>query len=117
MIRIFIRTPEFENQLSKLELEDETIRNIEKEILSNPSKAPVIQGTGGLRKLRWATSNKGKSGGIRVLYIDIEEYKKVYLITVYKKSKKDDLTEKEKKIIKEMVETLKKECKEDKENS
>ena len=67
-----------------------------------------MQGTGGLRKLRLAIQNKGKSGGARVLYVDYVSYEKTFFINVYGKSEKVNITGKEKKIYKFIIdETLK----------
>ncbi|MCU0289979.1 MAG: type II toxin-antitoxin system RelE/ParE family toxin, partial [Acidobacteria bacterium] len=65
--------------------------------------------TGGVRKLRWAVKGKGKSGGIRVLYVDFLFYEKIYLLMVYIKNKKENITAKEKQIIKKKVDELKNE--------
>lgn len=62
------------------------------ELLSNPSGYPVIKGTGGLRKIRFSFENEGKSGGVRVCYVDFVVEETIYLITVYPKSEKDNLS-------------------------
>ena len=54
-----------------------------------------MKGTGGLRKIRWA-KNRGKSGGVRTLYIDYSKEERIYLITVFGKKEKDNLTHEEK---------------------
>jgi hypothetical protein len=63
----------------------------------------VIQGTGGLKKLRWKLKNKGKSGGVRTLYVDFASYGKLYLITVYTKSAKENISDEDKKQINHMI--------------
>jgi hypothetical protein len=69
---------------------------------------PIIRGTGGLRKLRWATdNNKGKSHGARVIYYYGHDNMPLYLIAVYAKSQKGDLSEAEKKVVKKFVSALK----------
>ena len=95
MTRTFIQTDEFVKQWEKLGLTDEDLRKLELEILKNPQAGPVIRGTGGLRKLRFAHENKGKSGSTRICYVDYVIYETVYLITAYAKSEKDNLTEAE----------------------
>ena len=89
MIRTFIQTDEFVKQWEKLGLTDEDLRKLELEILKNPQAGPVIRGTGGLRKLRFAYENKGKSGSTRICYVDYVIYETVYLITAYAKNEKD----------------------------
>lgn len=63
-----------------------------------------------LRKIRYAIGNKGKSGSIRVLYVDLVIHEKVYLITAYTKNQKDNLSNEEKAIVKKMIEQLKDEA-------
>lgn len=75
-----------------------------------PQAGLVIQGTGGLRKIRYAIRNKGKSGSIRVLYVDLVVHEKVYLITAYTKNQKDNLSDEEKATVKKLIEQLKNEA-------
>ena len=65
-----------------------------------------MQGTGGVRKMRFAFEHRGKSGGVRVIYVDFEVYEKIYLLTAYTKNEKDDLTKKERSEIKQLIEVL-----------
>lgn len=74
--------------------------------MSNPSKYPVIQDTGGLRKARFAFENQGKSGGVRICYVDFVVKEIVYLITVYPKNEKDNLSQTERNEIKKMITIL-----------
>jgi len=99
-------TPEFDKTWSKIGLDDEDLKKLQEEILKNPKCGEVIQGTGGLRKTRLALE-EGKSGGARVLYVDLEIYQEVYLITAYPKSKKENLTQENKATIKKMIGQLK----------
>ena len=55
-------------------LDDDNLRNLENEIIKNPKIGKVIQGTGGLRKMRYALENTDKSSGSRVLYVDYVVY-------------------------------------------
>ena len=65
-----------------------------------------MQGTGGVRKMRFAFEHRGKSGGVRVIYVDFEVYEKIYLLTAYTKNEKDNLTKKERSEIKQLIEVL-----------
>ena len=107
MTREFIMTPEFDSVWSKLGLTDDDLKALQEEILLNPKVGAVIQGTGGLRKMRFSL-NLGKSGGIRVLYVDFVQHKETYLISAYSKNKKSNLNASEKSMIKKMIELLKK---------
>ena len=58
----FIETPIFTKQVLKL-LDDEAYKELQENLINNPEQGDLIQGTGGVRKTRWAL-NQGKSGGI-----------------------------------------------------
>jgi len=76
-------------------------------ILNNPDIGDVLEGTGGAIKLRFALPNTGKSGGIRVIYVDVKHKNRIYLIICYPKPKQENLTVEQKKTIKELVKQLK----------
>ena len=63
-------------------------------------------GTGGVRKMRFAFEHRGKSGSVRVIYIDFALKEKLYLLTAYPKSEKDNLTKAERNELKRLVELL-----------
>jgi hypothetical protein len=75
----------------------------------SPEGAPVVQGTGGLRKLRFAPArwNTGTSGATRVCYAYFGDYGIVLLVYVYDKHQKDTLTDAEKKVIREYIDRAK----------
>lgn len=64
----------------------------------------VIQDTGGLRKIRWSANGKGKRGGVRVIYYDLTADAQIRLLLIYKKGIQDNLTEKQKKILRKLNE-------------
>ncbi len=64
----------------------------------------IIKGSGGIRKLRWAGSGRGKRGGIRVIYYYFTKDEQIYMLYAYPKSKKDDLTADQLKQLKQLVE-------------
>jgi hypothetical protein len=106
MTRTFIQTKEFSYNWDRLGFSDEDLRRLELDVMANPDKYPVIQGTGGLRKARFALPNQGKSGGVRVCYVDFLMKETIYLITVYPKSEKDNLSKAERNEIKKMITLL-----------
>lgn len=106
MTRIFIQTCEFTRNWDDLGFKDDDLQRLELELLKNPKAGAVIRGTGKLRKLRFAFKNEGKSGSTRVCYIDFMEQKVIYLITVYPKNQKDNLTKAERNQIKKMIAIL-----------
>ena len=61
-------------------------------IAHNPLAGEVIPGSGGVRKVRWSRQGKGKRGGVRVIYYFHDESAPLFLLTVYAKSRKDNLS-------------------------
>ena len=111
MTRKFVITSIFESQWKKMGLTDDDLRRLQLEILQNPEQGVIMQGTGGLRKIRFALENRGKSGSARVCYIDFLVYETIFLLTLYPKNEKDNLTQKEKNDFKVMIDSLEKELK------
>ena len=109
MKREFIYTRVFDKYWKELGLEIADLEELEKFIMENPRAGDIIKGTGGAIKLRFAlpNSNRGKSGGVRVIYTDIEHNAHTHLLLCYAKSKQGDLTADQKKQLKSLVETLK----------
>lgn len=111
MNRTFIEVPIFSKKWRELGLTDDNLRDLQNELLINPKAGDTIQGTGGLRKIRipLVLHGKGKRGGARVLYVDIDLKECIYFINVYSKDEKDDLTEEEKRAFKAVIRFLKEE--------
>lgn len=106
MTRTFIQTSEFTKNWKALGLTDDDLRRLELELLKNPNAGAVMRGTGGLRKMRFAFEGMGKSGSSRVCYVDFVIYETIYLITVYPKNKKDNLSREERNEIKKLIQLL-----------
>lgn len=112
----FIELPIFTKQIDKLgqPLSDEVLSAIEDDLLKDPERGDIIQGTNGARKARIAdpSRQKGKRGGFRYVYVYFEVHGRIYLLLFYGKGVKDDLTKAEKDFIGESIkrtkETLKK---------
>lgn len=107
MYKEFIILPEFDKQWKAMNLTDDDLRRLEDLILENPELGDVMQSTGGLRKLQFSFSDRGKSGSSRVCYINIVRKEKIFLITAYPKNVKDNLSKAERNNIKQLVEILK----------
>ena len=106
MTRTFVETPLFTHRWYELGFTDEDLLELQKEILQNPDIGDLIVGTGGIRKMRFAFKNRGKSGSVRVCYIDFIVDRTVHLITVYAKTEQDNLTDFQKKELKKLVKAL-----------
>ncbi len=78
----------------------------ELEIALAPTAWPVIRGTGGARKARAARGGRGKSGGARIIYFVVSRRGVIYLIDIYAKSEKEDLTDAERREIRKLVVAL-----------
>ena len=103
MTRTFIQTKEFSKNWDRLGFNDDDLRRLELELLKNPKTGKIIPGTGKLRKMRFAYENAGKSGSTRVCYVDFLIEETIYLITVYPKNEKDNLSKAECNAIKKMI--------------
>lgn len=106
MTRKFVILPEFDKNWASMGLNDNDLRRLQEELLFDPEKGDVMQGTGGLRKLRFAFEGQGKSGSVRVCYVDFVIYKSIYLITAYPKSEKENLSKSERNSIAKMIKVL-----------
>ena len=95
---VFIVTPVFTRQVQEL-LSDEAYSAFQWYMALNPQAGDVIQGTGGLRKVRWSVAGGGKRGGVRVIYFHVAAQAQVRLLLIYRKGVKDDLTAAEKKTL------------------
>lgn len=88
-------------------LHDEELKLLEDILLENPQKGDVIEDTSGARKMRIQMNGHGKRGGGRVIYVDIFEKEKLYFLFAYPKNVQVNLTEQQKKIVRQMVEAIK----------
>lgn len=104
MQALFVELPAFSRHRASY-LTDDGFRNLQNALMENPEAGDVIEGTGGLRKLRWADPRrgKGKRGGLRVIYFWWEPGRQFWLFTLYDKSEMDDLTSKERKRLKSIL--------------
>ena len=104
MEAIFIELPPFERHRQSY-LNDESFREFQQMLMKNSKAGDVIEGTGGLRKVRYADEKrgKGKRGGLRVIYYWWQPGKQFWLFTVYNKDEMDDLTAAQRKTLKELL--------------
>jgi hypothetical protein len=107
MKRMFVETNEFHRGCKRLGLGEEDLRELQAYLLEHPSAGDMVQGTGGVRKLRWARPGRGKSGGARTIYIDLADRETTWLITVFGKNERADLSADERNEIKRFVKRIK----------
>jgi hypothetical protein len=104
MKALFIELPAFARHRLDY-MDDEAFRTLQITLMRSPVAGDMIEGAGGLRKLRFtdASRGKGKRGGLRIIYFWWEAGKQFWLFTLYNKDEMHDLSAKDKKVLKEMI--------------
>ncbi|OZB17141.1 MAG: addiction module toxin RelE [Marinobacter sp. 34-60-7] len=105
----FIETPTFTRQIKEIATDDE-LRELQHLLIADPERGALIQGSGGLRKVRMPLGNRGKSGGARIIYF-LATPEVIYLILAYSKNEKESLTGEEKSKLRTLTALLKGEVK------
>jgi len=101
----FIETSTFTRQVTQL-LSDEEYRQMQNSLMEDPGRGDLIKGSGGIRKLRHAVQGRGKRGGVRAIYYWLKDDGRIYMLVIYPKSTKDDLSHQELAILRELVKEL-----------
>lgn len=89
-----VELPEFIRRSRKL-LTDDELRDLINHLATRPTADVLMQGTGGLRKIRWKREVTGKSSGVRVIYYFYNEQYPLFLLTIFGKSEKANLSQAE----------------------
>ena len=76
MTRTFIEVPLFTKRWAEIGLTDADLLKLQIMLLKDPESGPIIEGSGGIRKVRFPLENRGKSGSVRVCYTDFSEFEK-----------------------------------------
>lgn len=97
--------PEFIHTASKLLTESER-QDIIRYLAEHPKSGDLMEGTGGVRKLRWGRGGQGKSGGVRVIYYFHNEVMPLYLLTLFAKGNQANLTMAERHDLADLVKLL-----------
>jgi mRNA-degrading endonuclease RelE of RelBE toxin-antitoxin system len=84
-------------------LSDDEYAALQISIAANPEAGDIVRGSGGVRKLRWSGSGRGKRGGIRVIYYLRSARGEVWMLTVYAKNEADSIPAQVLKRIKEEI--------------
>jgi hypothetical protein len=106
---MFIQTKSFTSEAKRLRLSLDDVRQIENEISVDPTAWPVIAGSKGLRKMRFASeqSGRGKSGGHRVCYFIVDDAKHIYLATLFGKNESANLSKADCRVLAGMITDIK----------
>jgi len=107
MKRQFVETSTLTRCWEALGLDDDDLLNLQIHLLKNPNAGDIIVGTGGARKIRFALPHKGKSGGARIIYVDVIHDKQIHLLLCYAKAKQENLTDEQKQQLKALIKVIK----------
>lgn len=106
ILQTVVETPEFLKQANSF-MDDISKEDFISYIAGNPYDGDIITGTGGVRKIRWASNiNQCKRGGARIIYYFYDKATPIFLFTAYGKNHKTDLTMAEKNMLAKVVRTL-----------
>ncbi len=105
MLLTVAELPEYLRTTAKL-LADADRRAVVDYLAAHPKAGDLIEGTGGVRKLRWAREGRGKSGGVRVIYYFHSEAMPLYLLTMFAKSERANLSKAERNELAGLVDLL-----------
>ena len=100
---VIIETSIFSKRIKEL-MSDDSYRELQNTLVAYPESGKLIQGSGGLRKIRWGVGGKGKQGGTRNIYYYAKNQQQIFMLMVYAKNKRDDLTKEQLAILKKAVE-------------
>jgi hypothetical protein len=100
-----VELPEYLRRAERL-LSEHARTAIVEYLAAHPKAGVIMQGTGGIRKFRWAREGMGKSGGVRVIYYYHNEHMPLYLLTMFGKGERDNLTKAEQNALRRLVRTL-----------
>lgn len=95
-------TPEYIRRAEKLLLDDER-RDLLHYLAEHPKSGDLMEGTGGVRKLRWSRGGRGKSGGVRVIYYYHSDALPLYLLTLFAKNERANLGKAERNKLADLV--------------
>ena len=98
----FIESPSFTKYVDSY-LTNEDYRALQLFLAMDPKRGVVIRASGGLRKLRWAASGRGKRGGVRVIYYYKDQDSQIWLLSIFAKNEQSDLSHTALKAIKELI--------------
>lgn len=106
----FVEAVAFTSRIRRLGLEND-LRQLQLELIEKPERGKLDPNTGGLRKVRLsdATRSKGKRGGARAHYLWLPDLKRIYFVFVYGKDEQESLTTSQKKLLKQVVERIRRE--------
>ncbi|BFM15581.1 type II toxin-antitoxin system RelE/ParE family toxin [Maricurvus nonylphenolicus] len=100
---VIVETSIFTKLIQEL-MSDDEYKQLQEALVNRPDLGDLIQGSGGLRKVRWSLEGKGKSGGVRAIYYWVVNDDHIRMLYVYPKGKQDNLTKSQIAQLKNIVE-------------
>jgi len=100
-----VETPEFLSATRKLMSDDERAVLVDY-LAHNPMAGDLVQGTGGIRKVRWALDGRGKRGGARVIYFYHDADMPLFALTAYAKNERADLSQQDRNDFRQLTTML-----------
>lgn len=104
---VFVETRHFTKWVDSL-LDDDSYAELQAFLAIHPEAGNIMRGTGGIRKVRWSRRGQGKRGGIRVIYYWQVSAYRIYLLAIFGKNVKDDLSAAERATWRKIVEAIEK---------
>jgi len=102
---VFFETSVFTRRVTDL-LPDDQYAELQQALVADPNAGDLIPGSGGLRKMRWATQGRGKRGGLRIIYYYLVDRDRFYMLLIYGKNEQDDLSSEQLRTLKRAVEAI-----------
>jgi len=100
---LIIETPVFTRRITKL-MSDDSYRALQSYLAMDPETGRLIQGSGGLRKLRWSAPGRGKRGGSRIIYYWITSKNTILMLMAFAKNERPDLSREQLRMLRKLVE-------------
>lgn len=104
-MQTIVELPEFQRRAESL-LNSSEKQSLVNYLAAHPQAGVIMQGTGGIRKFRWACGSKGKSGGVRVIYYYHNETVPLFLLSIFGKSEKANLSKAERNELAQFTQLL-----------
>ena len=108
---LFVEATDFTRAIRGYFGDDESYRAFQEALLADPMRGDIIQGCGGLRKVRWRDVRRGKGarGGLRIIYLYVPEAERILLLDVYDKDEAKDLSPAERRQLTELADAYRRE--------
>ena len=100
---VIIETSIFTKRIKET-MSDDSYREFQNTLIAYPETGKIMKGSGGIRKVRWSINDQGKRGGVRVIYYWAVNNNQIFMLMVYPKKERDNLTKQQLSLLKKIVE-------------